>query len=71
MRQEVRRLGQFWTKGQTGSKCTQERMTASTAEKPKKRVVGSVRTRINAWKTGNDYNTPSPTASMVQHGMGM
>ena len=39
VRQEVRRLGQSWTKGQTGSKCAQERMTASTAEKPKRRVA--------------------------------
>ena len=33
------RLGQIWTKGQTGSKCTQERVTASTVEKPKRRVA--------------------------------
>ena len=72
VRQKVQRLGQLWTKGQTGSKCTQERMTASTTDKPNKACRAGLCVHVSMRGTQeNDYNIPSLTASEVQHGMGM
>ena len=69
VRQEVRRLGQYRTKGQTWSKRTQERITASTAERPSRRVVPACAYTCQCVeKQVNDYNTPSLTASMVVMG---
>ena len=58
VRQEARSLGQYWTKRHTLSKRTQERITASTAEKPRRRVVLCIHVSLRG-KTGNDYNTPA------------
>ena len=72
VRQKVQRLGQLWTNGQTGSKCTQERMTASTTDKPNKACRAGLCVHVSMRGTQeNDYNIPSLTASEVQHGMGM